>query len=84
MRTAGGAQKLVEHFGSPADEASIALLVADAQRRKAEILGSEQQALDLPGLPTPAEASADQSHPAAARMAGSGGPCALPGPGWGL
>ena len=71
MRTAGGAQKLVEHFGSAADEASIALLVADAQRRKAEILGSEQQTLDLPGLPTPAEASAGQSHPGAARMAGT-------------
>lgn len=48
MRTTGGAQQVVEHFGSAADEASIALLVAEAERRKAEILGSEQQPLDLP------------------------------------
>lgn len=62
---------MVEHFGSAADEASVALLVADAQRRKAEILRSEQQALDLPGLQLPPDASAGDPGVSAARMAGT-------------
>ncbi|WP_157983900.1 IS1634 family transposase, partial [Nesterenkonia muleiensis] len=70
MRTSRGVQQVIQHFGSAADEASVALLVAEAERRKAEILGAQQQVFELPGLDVPAATGATDDG-SAARMAGT-------------